>query len=54
MERLSLATYYYVFEKLEIDNQKIKSTTYKKRPSDITNEDIEKLRIARSEGRLKK
>jgi Rps23 Pro-64 3,4-dihydroxylase Tpa1-like proline 4-hydroxylase len=54
MERLSLATYYYVFEKLEIDNQKIMSTTYKKRPSDITNEDIEKLRIARSEGRLKK
>jgi len=54
MERLSLATYYYVLDKTNVKNKKIKSTRYKKRPGDVTDKKIEILRIARAEGRLKK
>jgi Rps23 Pro-64 3,4-dihydroxylase Tpa1-like proline 4-hydroxylase len=52
-KRLSLATYYYINYNHDNKQTNIRSTSYKKRPNDITNNEIEKMRSARKEGRLK-
>lgn len=53
MERLSLASYYYILDNSYNESTNNKSTAYKKRPGDKTSKEIEQMRIDRSQGRLK-
>ena len=52
MERISLATYYYIHSDTKNKDIDVKSTVYKKRPLDKTNASIEKMRLTRSKGRI--
>lgn len=51
MSRKSLATYYYIENKQKKESE-IKSTSYKRRPTDPYDHNIEKLREKRRKGRL--
>ena len=51
--RKSLAVYYYTLHEQDLKKLDHHSTDYKKRPSDETNEEIERMRIQRRKGRLK-
>lgn len=51
--RMSFALYYYTNGRPENEKSEPHSTIYKKRPQDITTEEIEKMREDRSKSRLK-
>jgi len=53
MTRRSLAAYYYTLHDDNINEINLRSTDYKKRPSDLTNKKIEKMREERRKGRLR-
>jgi len=50
--RRSLATYYYTHHTDDLANIKYRSTDYQRRPDDLLDDDIEKLRKKRRKGRL--
>ena len=50
--RISLATYYYTHHNDDLEKTLYRSTNYKKRPDDPSDENIEKLRSERRKGRL--